>query len=561
MATRPVILTVDDEPQVLNAVERDLRRHYRNEYRIIKAGSGAEALDVARQLVQRGDPLALFLADQRMPRMSGTEFLTAAIKFYPNARKVLLTAYADTQAAIDSINAIGLDYYLMKPWDPPEEHLYPVLDGLLSDWWQTAPPPYDGIRVAGTLWSPASHDVKDFLARNRIPYLWQDIESDALARELVEAVLHKEQALAETGHRLPVVFLPGGEALIQPDLRALAEKVGLQTQATQPFYDLVIVGAGPAGLGAGVYGASEGLRTLMIDRAATGGQAGTSSRIENYLGFPKGLSGAELAQRATVQATRLGAEILTAQSVESVRVEDPYRYVTLSDGSEIGCKALVIATGVTVRKLDAPGVESLTGAGIYYGAALTEAANYRDRHVYVVGGANSAGQGAMFFSRYASQVTMLVRGYGLEASMSAYLIDQIRNTPNIDVQVRTQVAEAHGTDRLEALTIHDDDTDETTTVPASALFLFIGALPHSEMVAHVVQCNSAGFILTGLDLMRDGKSPQGWRLKRDPYLLETSVPGIFAAGDIRQGAVRRVASAVGEGAIAVSLVHQHLKSV
>ncbi len=310
MATRPIILTVDDEPQVLNAIERDLRRHYRNEYRIIKAGSGAEALDVTRQLLQRGDPLALFLADQRMPRMSGTEFLTEAIKFYPDARKVLLTAYADTQAAIDSINAIGLDYYLMKPWDPPEQNLYPVLDDLLSDWWQTAPPPYDGIRVAGTLWSPASHDVKDFLARNRIPYLWQDIENDAQARELVEAVLHKEQVAGESGYRLPVVFMPGGEALIQPELRVLAEKVGLQTQATQPFYDLIIVGAGPAGLGAGVYGASEGLRTLMIDRAATGGQAGTSSRIENYLGFPKGLSGSDLAQRATLQATRLGAEIL-----------------------------------------------------------------------------------------------------------------------------------------------------------------------------------------------------------------------------------------------------------
>ena len=558
MATRPIILTVDDEPQVLNAVERDLRRHYRNEYRIIKAGSGAEALDVARQLLQRGDPLALFLADQRM---SGTEFLTEAIKFYPDARKVLLTAYADTQAAIDSINTIGLDYYLMKPWDPPEQNLYPVLDDLLSDWWQTAPPPYDGIRVAGTLWSPASHDVKDFLARNRIPYLWQDIESDAQARDLVEAVMHKQQDVAAEGHRLPVVFLPGGEALVQPDMRLLAQKVGLQTQATQPFYDLIIVGAGPAGLGAGVYGASEGLRTLMIDRAATGGQAGTSSRIENYLGFPKGLSGADLAQRATLQATRLGAEILTAQDVEKVRVEDPYRYVTLNDGTELGCKALVIATGVTVRKLAAPGIDPLTGAGIYYGAALTEAANYRGQHVYVVGGANSAGQGAMFFSRYASQVTMLVRSAGLEGSMSAYLIDQINATPNIDVMVRTQVTEAHGSNRLESLTLFNGDTNETTIVPAAALFLFIGAVPHSEMVADVVETNSAGFVLTGQDLSHDGQRPQGWKLKRDPYLLETSVPGIFAAGDVRQGAVRRVASAVGEGAIAVSLVHQYLKSV
>lgn len=561
MATRPVILTVDDEPQVLNAIERDLRGRFRNQYRIIKAGSGAEALEVTRQLLQRGDPVALFLADQRMPRMSGAEFLTAAIKLFPDARKVLLTAYADTQAAIDSINTIGLDYYLMKPWDPPEEHLFPVLEDLLSSWWQSAPPPYDGIRVAGAQWSPPCHDVKDFLARNRIPYLWQDIESDAQARELVDAVVRTGQRSGEGGYRLPVVFLPGGETLIQPDLRTLAAKVGLRTQATQPFYDLIIVGAGPAGLGAAVYGASEGLRTLMIDRHATGGQAGTSSRIENYLGFPKGLSGAELAQRATAQATRLGAEILTAQTVERVRADDPYRYVTLSDGSEIGCKALVIAAGVTVRRLDAPGVDALTGAGVYYGAALTEAANYRGRHLFVVGGANSAGQGAMFFSRYASQVTMLVRGEGLEASMSTYLIDQIRQTPNIDVQVRTQVVAAQGSDRLESLTLRNDVTGQDSVVPAAALFLFIGAVPHSQLAAGVVACNNAGFILTGQDLLRDGKRPAGWKLKRDPYLLETSVPGIFAAGDIRQGAVRRVASAVGEGAIAVSLVHQYLKTV
>ena len=554
MASKPIILTVDDEPQVLNAIERDLRRHYRNEYRIIKVGSGAEAVEVVVQLKQRGDPVALFLADQRMPHLSGTEFLAEARKLYPDARKVLLTAYADTQAAIDSINSIGLDYYLLKPWDPPEQNLYPVLDDLLSDWWQTTPPPFDGIRVAGTLWSPSSHDVKDFLARNRIPYLWQDIDQDAQARVLVEAVTQGD-------HRLPVVFLPDGSALVAPDHRLLAEKVGLRTQATQPFYDLIIVGAGPAGLGAAVYGASEGLRTLMIDRQATGGQAGTSSRIENYLGFPKGLSGADLAQRATAQALRLGAEILTAQNVEKVRVDESYRYVTLSDGTELGCKAMVIATGVTVKRLDAPGVERLTGAGIYYGAALTEAANYRGQPIFVVGGANSAGQAAMAFSRFASQVSMLVRGESLQASMSQYLIDQIASTPNIDVQVRTEVAEAHGTERLEALTLSDCITSQTRTVPAAALFLFIGAVPHSDLVAGIVERNSAGFILTGQDLIRDGKKPQGWRLQRDPYLLETSVPGIFAAGDIRQGAVRRVASAVGEGAVAVSLVHQYLKTV
>jgi thioredoxin reductase (NADPH) len=554
MPSKPILLTVDDEPQVLNAIERDLRRHFRSDYRIIKVGSGAEAVDVVRQLKQRGDAVALLISDQRMPHMSGTEFLAEARKVYPDARKVLLTAYADTQAAIDSINSIGLDYYLMKPWDPPEQHLYPVLDDLLEAWWQSTPPPFDGIRVAGTLWSPKSHDVKDFLARNRIPYLWLDIEQDPQAREMVDAVTQGER-------QLPVVFLADGGTLVAPDHLLLAEKVGLRTQATQPFYDLIVVGAGPAGLGAAVYGASEGLRTLMIDRQATGGQAGTSSRIENYLGFPKGLSGAELAQRATAQALRLGAELLTAQDVVRVRVDDQYRTVILSDGVELGCKALIIATGVTVKRLDAPGVDRLTGAGIYYGAALTEAANYRDQHVFVVGGANSAGQGAMFFSRFASRVTMLVRGEGLQATMSQYLIDQIANTPSIDVQVRTEVVEAHGGDRLEGLTLRNRDTLEKSDVPAAALFLFIGAVPHSELVTGIVECTSAGFILTGQNLIRDGKKPQGWRLARDPLPLETSVPGIFAAGDVREGAVRRVASAVGEGAIAVSLVHQYLKTV
>jgi thioredoxin reductase (NADPH) len=551
---KPIILTVDDEPQVLNAIERDLRQHYGGEYRVVKAGSGVEALEAVRQLKGRNAPLALFLADQRMPTMSGTEFLAEARKLYPEARKVLLTAYADTQAAIESINTIGLDHYLMKPWDPPEQTLYPVLDDLLSDWLATVPVPYDGIRVAGILWSPSCHRVKDFLARNRIPYQWLDIEKDEEARTLVEG-------LNPGGHRLPVVFFPDGDVLVEPDNLALAEKCSLQTQATQPFYDVIIVGAGPAGLGAAVYGASEGLNTLMIDREATGGQAGTSSRIENYLGFPKGLSGADLAQRATAQARRLGAEILTAQEVTGVRVEDAYRFVTLGDGTELGCRALVIATGVTVRQLDVPGVHALSGAGVYYGAALTEAANYRDQHVFVVGGANSAGQGAMFFSRYASQVTILARGSALEKGMSQYLVDQIYATENIQVLTRTEVVEAIGTDRLEAIIIVNKDTGETQTLPAAAMFLFIGAVPHSDLVAGVVERNSAGFILTGQDLNHDGRRPKDWKLKRDPYLLETSVPGIFAAGDVRQGAVRRVASAVGQGAIAISLVHQYLKTV
>jgi thioredoxin reductase (NADPH) len=489
-----------------------------------------------------------------MPNMNGTEFLAEARELYPEARKVLLTAYADTEAAIESINTIGLDYYLMKPWDPPEQTLYPVLDDLLSDWQATVPLPYDGIRVAGTLWSPSCHRVKDFLARNLIPYQWLDIEQDAEAEALVEAASPEKR-------RLPVVFFPDGDVLVEPDNLTLAVKCGLQTEATQPFYDVIIVGAGPAGLGAAVYGASEGLRTLMIDKEATGGQAGTSSRIENYLGFPKGLSGADLARRATAQAKRLGAEILTAQEVTGVRVEDPYRIVTLGDGTELVCRALVLATGVTVRRLDVPGVEALNGAGIYYGAALTEAAYYRGQNVFVVGGANSAGQGAMFFSRFASKVTILVRGSSLAKGMSQYLVDQIEATDNIEVLTRTEVVEAIGKDRLEAITIVNNDSGQTETVPAAAMFLFIGAVPHSELVEGIVERNRAGFILTGPDLMKNGHRPKNWTLKRDPYLLETSVPGIFAAGDIRQGAVRRVASAVGQGAIAISLIHQHLKTI
>jgi thioredoxin reductase (NADPH) len=551
---KPIILTLDDEPQVLNAIERDLRQHFRSEYRIIKSNSGVEALEVIQKLKQRNDPIALFLVDQRMPEISGTDFLDQARITYPDAKKVLLTAYADTEAAIASINAIGLDYYLMKPWDPPEEHLYPVLDDLLSDWQATVPLPYEGIRVAGTLWSAKCHAVKDFLGRNRIPYQWLDIEIDPQARDLVEKV-------SGDHYRLPVVFFPDGSILIEPDDLALAEKVGLQTHATQPFYDLIIVGAGPAGLGAAVYGASEGLRTLLIEKKATGGQAGTSSRIENYLGFPQGLSGADLARRATAQAKRLGAEILTAQQAIKVHVDDPYRYVTLADGKELGCKALIIASGVTVRTLDAPGVESLTGAGIYYGAALTEAANYKDKPVFVIGGANSAGQGAMFFARYASKVTMLVRGSSLSKSMSQYLIDQIDAQENIDVLVNTEVEEVFGENQLESIKIRNNETGETLKQPAAAMFIFIGAVPHSDLVTGVVETNRVGFILTGQDLIRDSGKHKVWNLKRDPYLLETSVPGIFAAGDIRQGAVRRVASAVGEGAISVSFVHQYLKTV
>lgn len=549
---KPAILTVDDEPQVLNAIERDLRQHYRGEYRIVKAGSGAQALEAVQGLKRRNDPLALLLADQRMPGMTGTEFLAEAMKLYPDARKVLLTAYADTEAAIESINTIGLDHYLRKPYEP--QAVLDVLDDLLGTWHGLVELPYDGIRVAGTLWSPASHAVKDFLARNRIPYQWLDIEANPDARELVEATEQGE-------HRLPVVFFPDGEALIEPDNRTLAEKVGLQTEAKEAYYDLIIVGGGPAGLGAAVYGASEGLSTAMIERHSTGGQAGTSSRIENYLGFPKGLTGADLASRADAQARRLGAEILTAVDASNVQVDGNYRIVECSSGDLLSCRALVIATGVTVKELDVPGVAGLAGRGVYYGASLTEAAYYKDKHVYVVGGANSAGQGAMFFSRYASKVSILVRGTSMGITMSQYLVDQIDETENIEVLTRTTVEEVAGEERLESITIKNHDTNESETVPTAALFIFIGAQPHTDLVEGIVERNNAGFILTGPDLLKVNGGRKLWPLKRDPFLLETSVPGIFAAGDVRQGAVRRVASAVGEGAIAISFVHQYLKTV
>ncbi|HIE93196.1 MAG TPA: response regulator [Acidobacteria bacterium] len=552
MAT-PVIFTVDDEPPVLNAVERDLRSHYGREYRIAKAGSGAEALDAVNRFKQRGTPVAMFVVDQRMPEMTGTEFLEKAAKVYPDAKKVLLTAYADTEAAITCINTLGLDRYLMKPWDPPERELYPALDDLLSDWQASVPAAYDGIRVVGTLWSAHSHRVKDFLARNCIPYRWLDVEAEEEARTLVRTA-------PEVEHSLPGVFFPDGKVLAQPSNIELAEAVGLQTQATKPFFDMIIVGGGPAGLGAAVYGASEGLRTALIEREATGGQAGTSARIENYLGFPKGLSGSDLARRATDQARRFGVEILTAQEAVKVRVEDPYRIVELSDGSELRCHALVVATGVSIKTLDAPGVDEFAGAGVYYGAAVTEAAHYKNLPVVVVGGANSAGQGAVFFSQYASKVTMLVRS-DLSKSMSQYLIDQIDSTENIEVLSQTELAAVEGNGRIDGVRIVNNQTSEEHTIPAAAVFIFVGAVPHTELVSDVIQTSDKGFIITGGGLMKNGKRPTGWKLDRDPYLLETSVPGIFAAGDVRDDVVRRVASAVGQGSIAVSFVHQYLKTV
>lgn len=547
-------MTIDDEPHVLNAIARDLQAHYQDDYRIVKAGSGSEALDAVREFKRRNDLIALFLVDQRMPAMSGVEFLAEAIKLYPEAKKVLLTAYADTDAAIASINALDLDYYLMKPWDPPEERLYPVLDDLLSDWLATVPVPYDGIRVAGTLWSAHSHNVKDFLARSQIPYQWLDIEKDTQARELVEAT-------AEGKPCLPMLFFPDGSVLVDPDVRALADKVGLKRGPLKPFYDLIIIGAGPAGLAGAVYGASEGLRTVVIEREAAGGQAGTSARIENYLGFPQGIGGADLTRRAMTQALRLGAEILTAQTATSLRIEDPYRIVKLDDNTELSCHALLVATGVKVREADIPGIEPLVGASVYYGAATSEAIHYKDRKVFVVGGANSAGQGAMFLSRFAKEVTILVRGDLLEKSMSKYLINQIGRTKNISVLTDTEVTAVSGGCRLESITICNRMTGATDVAPADAIFIFIGAVPHSDIVANVVERDRGGYIYTGRDLMRDGQRPKNWKLRRDPFLLETSVPGIFAAGDVCHGVVRRVASAVGQGAVAVSLVHKYLETV
>ena len=552
----PIIMTIDDDPQVLNAIERDIRSHYGREYRILKATSGAEALDTAKQLARRNDSVALFLSDQRMPEMTGSEFLGEVMSVYPQAKKVLLTAYADTNVAITSINDIGLDYYLMKPWDPPENNLYPVLDDLLSDWQATAEIPYDGIRVAGTMWSATSHEAKDFLARNSIPYRWLDIEKDDQALKLVEDI---EADLDR--RRLPVVFFPDGSILVEPTTLAIAEKVGLQTRASRPFYDLIIVGGGPAGLGAGVYGAAEGLRTAMIEREAAGGQAGTSSRIENYLGFPNGISGADLARRASTQVQRLGVEVLLPQSVTAVRVEDLYKIVELADGTELTCRALIVCTGMATNRLRAEGVDSLTGAGVYYGASLTEAASYRDRPIYIVGGANSAGQSAMLFSKYASQVTMLVRAESLQQSMSQYLIDQIAGTDNIEVLPYTEVGSVEGGNELKKINLRNNQTGEERAVDAAAMFIFVGARPHSDLLQGVVQLNAAGFILTGDQMDRNGGSPAPWPLKRDPFSLETSVPGIFAAGDVQNGAIKRVATAVGMGAIAVSLVHQYLATV
>ncbi len=548
---KPVLLTVDDDPEVLRAVERDLRREYGNRFRILRAASGETALDALRQLKQRNDPVALMLVDQRMPKMTGVEFIEQANALFPEAKRALLTAYADTEAAIHAINKARVDYYLMKPWDPPEENFYPVLNDLLDDWLASFRPPFEGIRVVGHRWSPQALDIKSFLAGNHVPYLWLDVESDADAAQWLNG---------EVKPRLPLVIFPDGERLAAPDTARIAQKVGLRTSADQQFYDLVIIGGGPAGLAAAVYGASEGLRTVMVERLAPGGQAGTSSRIENYLGFPSGLSGADLARRAVTQARRFGVETLAAEAV-GLRCQDSYRFVQLADGSELSSHVVLISTGVSWRKLDVPGTERLAGAGVYYGAAMTEAIACRDEEVFVVGGANSAGQAAMHLSKYARKVTMLVRGVSLAATMSQYLIDQIAATSNITVRCRVNVVEAHGADHLEAITIADAEAKTNETLPTKSLFIFIGAQPHTEWLAGKLARDEHGFILAGPDLLHDGHKPKGWSLERAPFLLETSVPGVFVAGDVRHGSVKRVASSVGEGSIAVQFIHQYLSKL
>ncbi len=549
MASKPVIFTLDDDPEVLQAIQRDLRREFGKDYRIMRAETGADALSALQQMKLRNDAVALFLVDQRMPEMSGVEFLEQARDLYPDAKRALLTAYADTSAAIQAINEIDLDYYLMKPWDPPEENLFPVLHDLIDQWQSTYRPTFEGIRVIGHQWSPDAHRVKDFLARNRVPYRWMDLEADTATEDLIAFMENVE---------LPVVLTADGKTLMNPSNVEIAGQVGLKMQAAQPFYDLAIVGGGPAGLAAAVYGASEGLHTILIEREAPGGQAGTSSRIENYLGFPSGLSGSDLARRAVAQATRFGVEILTPAEVVKVRIENQYRILVLSDGSEISCHALMIATGVSYRRIDVVGCDALTGAGVYYGAAMTEAPSVQGENVFIVGAGNSAGQAAMYFSKYASTVYMIVRGNSLGKSMSQYLVDQIEATPNISVLVHTEVMAVHGSEHLEAVTLINKDSRETDKVKGAALFVFIGALPHTDWLEGVVERDSHGFIITGNDLIRDGKPPKGWQLDRLPFLLEASVPGIFVAGDVRHHSVKRVASAVGEGSIAVQFIHQYL---
>ena len=551
-AGKPVLLTVDDDPGVSRAVARDLRRRYGQDYRIVRAESGPQALEALREIKLRGDPVAVLLADYRMPEMSGLEFLEQAMDLFPNARRALLTAYADTDAAIEAINVIDLDHYLLKPWEPPSEKLYPVVDELLELWRTADDTPVTATQVVGHRWSARSYEVRDFLARNSVSYRWFTADQPE-GRRLLEAAGLDEASI-------PLVVTPDGESLVDPSVEELAARVGLSTTPATDFYDTVIVGGGPAGLGAAVYAASEGLRTVLVEREATGGQAGQSSRIENYLGFPDGVSGVQLTDRARRQAAKFGAEVLTAAAVTGLEVRGSSRVVRFADGGEVAAHTVVLATGVAYSTLDAPGTGALTGRGIFYGSAATEAPSCADEDVYVVGGANSAGQAAIFLSRHARRVTVLVRADDLERSMSHYLVRQIHATANIEVRLNTVVAGAAGAGHLERLRLCDTVTGATEEVPAAFLFVFIGAAPCTEWLDGVVQRDRRGFVVTGPDLLVGGKRPRGWPLDRDPYYLEGSVPGVFAAGDARANSVKRVASAVGEGAMAIQLVHRYLEA-
>ncbi|WP_201977624.1 FAD-dependent oxidoreductase [Hymenobacter rubidus] len=548
-AKKPIILTIDDDTQVLAAITRDLRQEFSQDYRILRVNSGPEGLATIQELKAKEEPLALIIADQRMPDLEGVELLTASREFYPDAKRVLLTAYADTEAAVRAINSARLDHYLMKPWDPPENLLYPTLHDLLDAWQVTHKPPFDGVRLIGFQWSPLSHELKDFLSGYMVGYQWLDYETSPEAQDLVKA-----RGFAATD--LPLVICADGKTVPNPTKAELADHLGIANKPLQEMYDVVVIGAGPSGLAAAVYGASEGLRTLIVERQTPGGQAGTSSRIENYLGFPTGLSGAELAYRAWTQAVRLGAEFLAPQEVAKLCVQDGYKVLTLTDGREISTKAVVMTTGVSYRTLDVPGIDRLSGAGVYYGAARTEARSCGEQDVYIVGGGNSAGQAAMYLSTYARKVFIVIRGANLAASMSAYLIEQIRHTPNIELLPFSQIKEVCGQDHLEAVMVDINGTVEKR--PARALFVFIGAKPSTEWVHDQVLCDSKGFLLTGRDLVTDPRYAAVWKQTREPFLLETCVPGIFAAGDSRAGAMARVASAVGEGSMAIKFVHQYL---
>jgi thioredoxin reductase (NADPH) len=547
----PILLTVDDDPAVSRAVARDLRRRYGQDYRVVRATSGADALEALREIKLRGDAVAAILADYRMPQMDGIAFLEQAMDLFPRARRALLTAYADTDAAIQAINVVDVDHYLLKPWDPPEEKLYPVIDSLVDAWRAAGDAPVDETKVVGHRWSAKSYAVRDFLARNSVPYRWYSVD-EAEGQRLLDAA-------GKAPEDIPVVITADGRALVSPSGAEIADAVGLSTQPAGDFYDLVIIGGGPAGLGAAVYGASEGLNTVLVERKATGGQAGQSSRIENYLGFPDGVSGAQLTDRARRQAQKFGAEVLTARDVTGLQVRGSSRVVTFGDGTEIKAHSIVLSTGVAYRALGAAGVQELTGRGVYYGSASTEATDCQDKPIYIVGGANSAGQAAVFFSRYAATVTLVVRGQSLRSSMSHYLIEQIEAIENVNVRTSTVVEKAHGDEHLESLSLHCSDSGVTEQVDASHLFVFIGAAPRTDWLGDAVMRDDHGFVCTGPDLLVEGRRPPGWMLDRDPLYLESSVPGVFVAGDVRAQSVKRVASAVGEGAMAVTLVHRYLE--